>query len=673
MNSMVIVILVLSGLFPQIIERAFNSFQQRDWPSAAAALDEAAVDDSATYAANNLAYLRGRVAENQSDWARSLKEFQSIGSDNPLRPLAVWHAAAAALRLGDSATAEALYKELPSRFPTDLKMQLAQLAPDDLALKIYATMSTREAKFEHARMLQDTGVFWSLLHERKDDDVALKCAQLLADAASNSRERIEVADAFTAHRQFDYALPLYRMAAQDSATAAESRYQIGRVQFLSEDYGSALETYGAIVKDFAGTDWEKDSRYQMASCYWRLGDFKSSEETYLKYITKYGLREDGAIRNLVDVYRVKGENQKALQWIEKGLAQRLPLSSRQVLVFTKAKILYTQKRYTAASQLFHQLGRSAIRSAPGGTTKDEARYFEALSLSQAGRTTAAKAIFRALASDPLTYFGIRSAEKLNKASGTTGSRGVCTSDLDRVLATARNDLLEKRRPLLNSSDAIPEDAVSELMFLQLWDEASLWKETGSVRSDYKTAAELAYVAGRYHRAITYADRLPPSNPDMLDLTHPFGFHELICSEAAKYHFDPLWLHAIIWQESKYNPLARSGASARGLMQFIPETANAVGAEIGIGEFSLDRLYEPEVNIPMGAHYWASLLDEFKDPVLALAAYNGGPDNVRRWKSKWPSGDDDLFVADIGFAETKKYVMAVYGARATYAALGLKDR
>jgi soluble lytic murein transglycosylase-like protein len=673
MNSMVIVMLVLSGLFPQIIERAFNSVQQRDWSSAAAALDEAARDDSAAYAANSLAYLRGRVAENQSDWTRSLKEFQSIGSDNPLRPLAAWHAAAAALRLRDNVAAEALYNELPAGFPADLKMQLAELAPSDLALRIYRSMSTREAKFERARIQGDKGALWSLLHERKDDDVALQCAHLLVNAATNPRERIEVAGAFIAHRQFDYALPLYQTAAQDTDTAAESRYQIARIQFLREDYRSSIETYSGVVKDFAGTEWEKDSRYQMASCYWRLGDFESAEDAYLKYIAKYGLREDGAIRNLVDVYRVKGENQKALQWIEKGLAQRLPLSSRQVLLFTKAKVLYTQKRYTAASQLFHQLGGSTIRPSPGGTTREEARYFEALSLSKAGRTTAAKAIFRTLASSPFTYYGIRSAEKLDKAAGSTESPGVCTSSPDGVLASARNDLLEKRRALMGPSDAMPKDAVSELMFLQLWDEASRWKESGTVRSDFKTAAELAYVAGRYHRAITYGDHLPPSNPDTLSLTHPFGFHQLICTESSKYHFDPLWLHAIIWQESKYNPLARSGASARGLMQFIPETANAVGAEIGISEFSLDRLYDPTVNIPMGAHYWASLLDEFKDPVLALAAYNGGPDNVRRWKSKWPSGDDDLFVADIGFAETKKYVMAVYGARATYAALGLKDR
>jgi soluble lytic murein transglycosylase-like protein len=62
------------------------------------------------------------------------------------------------------------------------------------------------------------------------------------------------------------------------------------------------------------------------------------------------------------------------------------------------------------------------------------------------------------------------------------------------------------------------------------------------------------------------------------------------------------------------------------------------------------------------------MTELKNPLLALAAYNGGIDNARRWKSKSPGGDDDFFVADIGFAETKRYVIAVYGARLAYGSL-----
>jgi len=130
--------------------------------------------------------------------------------------------------------------------------------------------------------------------------------------------------------------------------------------------------------------------------------------------------------------------------------------------------------------------------------------------------------------------------------------------------------------------------------------------------------------------------------------------------------DPVWLHAIIWQESKYNPNARSGAAARGLMQFILETAQAVAASAGMSEVTPDKLYDPAISIQLGAKYWSTLLGQLNSPEMALAAYNGGPDNVEKWRSK--ASDPELFVADIGFAETKKYVLAVFAARAAYASL-----
>ena len=629
----------------------------------AAALDEAYAKDPITFAANNYHYLRGRIAESENNWLRARDEFQKIGSGNPLLPLATFHAARASIKLHDDAAAEQLLALLPSNFPADLKSQLAREAGAPIALKIYQSLVTREARFERAKPGRDNSALWGLIRENSDDDVALAAARLVSGLTMTPTDQMELGAVFVTHRQFEEALPLYRGAAMDAALAPDARYQIARIHFQQEKYALAIDDYRGIINDFGGTDWEKDSEYQIASCYWRLGDYRNSEKAYAAYIKKYGDSgmKEASTRNLVDVYRVLGENAKAIATLDRALAGRLSVSTRQVFLFTKAKILYTEKRYTAALALFQQLGRTKLRSAPGAATADEVQYFQALCQSKLGNKTTANAIWRKLARDEFSYYGQRSAEKLGIQAKNAAA---CLPERNAGLKNIELDLASLRHPVRTQIDA-PADPVSELVFLQLWDEAAYWMDRADTRPARRAAAEIAYLGGQFDRAISLADRLPKTE-STLPLVYPSGYRRTICDAAGVYKVDPLWLHAIIWQESKYNPDAKSGAAARGLMQFIPETAQAVASKIGMPAPSVEKLYDPAVSIQLGAAYWSSLLKEFESPELALAAYNGGPQNVQRWLSK--SADPELFVSDIGFVETKKYVMAVFAARAAYGSL-----
>jgi soluble lytic murein transglycosylase-like protein/TolA-binding protein len=651
--------------FESTIERAFASLQNNDWSGSASALDEAYASDPAMYDANNFHYLRGRTAENQNDWLRAREEFQKISADNPLYGLASWHAAKASIQLHDDQAAQRFLALLPSGFPSALKTQLARDSSGTFAEKAYQDISTREARLERAKALDTTDTLWSLVHESKDDDVAIASARMLIPSASSSKDQMELAEVFADHRVFEEALALYQKAADDSTTAADARYQIARIHFQQEKYSQAIDDYRAIAKDFAGTDWEKDSEYQIANCYWRLNDYPNSEKAYINYIRKYGHKgmEEGATRNLVDVYRVTGENQKALTTLDHALAGQLSVSTRQVFLFTKAKILYTQKKYSAALLLFQQLGRTKLRSAPGSTTTEEVQYFQALCQSKLGNKAAADIIWRKLARGE-TYYGLRSAAHLSKTSANQEPPAVCPAHPGPVLKSVEQEVSGLRHALRTMPDP-SANVVSELIFLQLWDEAAFWLNESETRPPRRTAAEISYLGGQYYRAISLADRLPRTE-SILQLIYPAGYRDVICDAAGVYKADPLWIHAIIWQESKYDPNSRSGAAARGLMQFIPDTANAVGSTIGLTNLTLDKLFDPSVSIRLGAAYWALLMQKFKSPELALAAYNGGPDNVQRWLDK--SGDPELFVSDIGFVETKRYVMAVFTAHAAYSSL-----
>jgi soluble lytic murein transglycosylase-like protein/TolA-binding protein len=664
--ALTLLLVLATTPFESAIDRAFTQIQSNDWAGAASALDQAASEQPDLFTANNFHYLRGRVAENQGEWRRAREEFAKAVQNNPLSTIALWHSVRASAKLHDDAATLELLAQLPRNFPSEMKMQIAREAGGDVALKIYQDLTTREARYERARAIGDIPALWGLIRENKDDDAALLAARMVTTTATSPTDLMEAGEVFANHRQFEDALASYQRVAADADHSAEARYRIARIHFQQEKYQVALEDYAALAKDFPDSDWEKEAQYQIASCYWRLGSFRESEKVYLDYIQKYGQTgmKEAATRNLVDVYRVLGENQKALTTLDRALAGQLSVATRQVFLFTKAKVLYTEKKYSAALLIFQQLGRTKLRSAPGSATADEVQYLEALCYSKLKNLAAAKTIWQKLANNEFSYYGQRAAEKLGREP-IPASSAACTPPHDPIMGSVESDIASLRHPIRNEMDPASEP-VSELIFLRLWDEAAFWTEQKQTRSEKKTEAEIAYLGGQYFRSISLADQLPKTNAT-LPLRYPAGFRKLICDAATSNQADPLWLHAIIWQESKYNQNARSGASARGLMQFIPETAQAVAASIGLPPTSVESLYDPVVSIWLGAAYWASLMQKLKSPEAALAAYNGGPDNVARWLSKSP--DPELFVSDIGFVETKKYVMMVFAARAAYGALG----
>jgi hypothetical protein len=115
--------------------------------------------------------------------------------------------------------------------------------------------------------------------------------------------------------------------------------------------------------------------------------------------------------------------------------------------------------------------------------------------------------------------------------------------------------------------------------------------------------------------------------------------EPIIQEAAALHgVDPDLVKAVIQTESRFDPRARSGAGAKGLMQLMPRTAKAVGIE---------DPFDARQNIFGGVKYLGQMLERYNgNTAMALAAYNAGPGNVRRYRGVPP------------FRETRGYVSKI---------------
>jgi len=131
--------------------------------------------------------------------------------------------------------------------------------------------------------------------------------------------------------------------------------------------------------------------------------------------------------------------------------------------------------------------------------------------------------------------------------------------------------------------------------------------------------------------------------------------------------------AIVRRESEFFPGSKSHAGARGLMQLMPRTGQAMARKLGL-KFSVDRLVEdPKYNATLGSAYLAELIDEFGPAFPMVAAgYNAGPSRPKTWAKLYGdprSNEVDAvdWVEHIPFRETRNYVMRVMESLPVYRA------
>ena len=136
---------------------------------------------------------------------------------------------------------------------------------------------------------------------------------------------------------------------------------------------------------------------------------------------------------------------------------------------------------------------------------------------------------------------------------------------------------------------------------------------------------------------------------------PRGYESIVLKSAQKYGVDPNLIFALIREESLYDSNAVSWVGAKGLMQIMDKTAKSLDKELK----TKSNLFNPEDNVNLGSYYLMKLLRKFDNNIPnALAAYNGGPNNVILWRERFKGLDDDEFVENIPFKETHGYVKRV---------------
>ncbi|MGJ0484841.1 MAG: transglycosylase SLT domain-containing protein [Methylomicrobium sp.] len=289
-----------------------------------------------------------------------------------------------------------------------------------------------------------------------------------------------------------------------------------------------------------------------------------------------------------------------------------------------------------------------IAAAVSGLTLEELKeprwqYWQARVFAIAGHNREARSLYLQAANDR-SFYGFLAADAVSQPYRLA----------DNPVPVAANDLMK----LAAEKDF---QAVMELRALNRDMEAQRqWGFTVDKLTKEKRAraAKLAESWGGWEQ-IAIRTLVKADYWDDLSLRFPVRYLEQVQSNAFRQNLDPAVVLGLIRQESMLDSKAESSVGAKGLMQVMPKTGRQIAREIQQNLETDASLFDPNVNIQLGAYYFRKLLERFNGHVaLAAAAYNAGPARVAKWLPNGTAMPADIWVETIPYKETRKYVASV---------------
>jgi soluble lytic murein transglycosylase len=399
-------------------------------------------------------------------------------------------------------------------------------------------------------------------------------------------------------------------------------FQQARIRLTQSDYASALADFTTLksrilnVRGMVATTNPAEVAFMRAYCLEKLGRF---DEATKEYLSLPELREGAA-----GYYGYRATER--LRALERNLRARNSLAARRDAFLAQARAFHTKGNSIAAKSAANQ----ALRF-----TLDEATRNEMLKVLRAA------------------YAKLPEYQVPNIPMPQAG-----------------------RTPPIDANATLPADTshqtiANELLFLGLYDEgAPELAETAMGRSRDGASLVAIYCARAdcAHRTVKFSEPILRAMPEdyrlellprhIAEIFYPFPHRDSLIRHAASRGVDPRFILSIARQESRYNPQEKSQAAARGMLQFIPQTANQIAAQIGLRDFEQNDLYNADTAILFGSQYMKNLFAEFSSPQAVAAAYNGSEDSVRRWIARSRSNDVDRLVVELVKRETKDYVFKV---------------
>ena len=445
-----------------------------------------------------------------------------------------------------------------------------------------------------------------IAHEASDAPAALRALRIVAEAA----QRLG---------RYELGARALDLAVGRASKAQKPSLQLEQARLLMRTKQRARAL--SILATVAATGNEADAAeagYQRARLLDDMGQEVEAAGAYRAVATRYATRE------------VAGAALWRLGWLA-----------------------YVRGKAREAGDAWNKLGEVA----GGRTYRVAGLYWAGRAKETTGqRADAEKLWTKVLAEAPRSYYGVLAARRVAHSGDAVPAPGV-TLPADPSDAVADDPGYER-------VDLLRRVGMLEFAWEEL--ESVVQRSFGDPVRLYGLSS--AYVRDeRYHLALRILRRHftalattgHPSVPQAFwEMLYPFGWRSSVMEAAQREGLDPFLVAALVREESNYYPRAVSRVGARGLMQLMPGTAQIVAEHRGIALAGTDTLDDPSVNIDLGTRFLAGMLKEFRDPRLALAAYNAGPGRVRQWWKARRTDDIEAFVEQIPFDETRGYVKRV---------------
>lgn len=388
---------------------------------------------------------------------------------------------------------------------------------------------------------------------------------------------------------------------------------------------------------------------RIATIQWNRNDNAAALKTLREFRKKHPghLRRRFAVYVIGRIHESTGQQEAAIQTYRQLFAKQHRYSRfRNDAAWRLAWIRYRKADYSAARVLFREVaGRK-------GEFKLAAAFWEARIAEKLKDAAAGRLYRRVVRKGPESYYAVLASRRL-AGLGAAVPDPLSLKRSGPKAGAAR--LGERARFHLVRARALARLGLNQLAHPELDQVRQRAKRTASLK--LLLMREYART-GAHDRSLSLALQSPPSF-ETLRLRFPLAHWNSVRRYAAENGLDPYLVLSLMRQESRFKPAARSPADAYGLMQLLHKTALSEASQMGLPGPEARELFDPELNIRLGAHHLKGLLQRYdQSHTRALAAYNAGKEAVERWTQNHESMDDLEFIERISYRETRRYVKAV---------------